>query len=141
MNYLLDISKAMLKRASNVNCNSKPIIISAVRDLLLLAESQLLNGIMVRSATTSLYEQNEPYNVNDLMNSLKNTNRDIKNVLKNIEYLEKNTTMPLKSPQIQKEIAEKSVLRLAQLRDEAITIKDYELADSIENLFSEIGLI
>ena len=140
MNYIFSISDAMLERSNNYHYRSKPIIISAVRDLLILAESQFVNKAMVRTANNS--QQYEPYYVDNLMDSLKNTNRDIQNVLKNIEYLEQNIGKPIDiSPQEQYQLAEKTAFRLAQLRDEAVIIKDYELANEIENLFNEIGLI
>jgi len=62
--------------------------------------------------------------------------------IKSIEYLQQNIgrSAPVQQSQ-QYEIAQKTAYRLAQLRDEAVVIKDYELANEIENLFSAVGLL
>lgn len=140
MNYIFSISQAMLDRAAKPNHYSQPIILSAVRDLLLLAESQFVNQAMVKTSSAS--QENEPYHIDMLIDSLKDTNRDIQDVLKSIEYLQQNIgqSMPIPSEQ-QQEIAQKTAYRLAQLRDEAVVIKDYELASELEFLFQEIGLL
>lgn len=140
MNYIYSISQAMLKWSQQKVRPSNPIVISAIRDLLVLAESQYVNKIMVRTASDN---QNEPpYHMDDLISSLKDTNRDIQDVLKSIEYLQQNIgqSAPV-SPSEQREIAQKTAYRLAQLRDEAVIIKDYDLAFEIDNIFDAIGLL
>ena len=140
MNYIFSISKAMLNWSQKKARPSNPIVISAIRDLLILAESQYVSQIMVRTASD---KQNEPqYHMDDLISSLKDTNRDIQDVLKSIEYLQQNIgqSAPI-NPSNQHEIAQKTAYRLAQLRDEAVIIKDYDLAFEIDQLFDAIGLL
>ena len=134
MNYILAISKSMLDNATDNH--SKPIVISAIRDLFLLLESQLINQSMVRTSSNTELEI-EPENVNDLMSSLKDTKRDIQDIFKSIEYLQSNITQPT-SEKSQYEVAQKAAMRLAQLRDEAVIVKDYTLANEIDNLFENV---
>lgn len=134
MNYILAISKSMLDNATNKH--SKPIVISAIRDLFLLLESQLINQNMVKKSFNTELEV-EPENVNDLMSSLKDTKRDIQDIFKSIEYLQNNITKPI-SEKSQHEVAQKAAMRLAQLRDEAVIVKDYTLANEIDDLFENI---
>lgn len=138
MQYILSISQAMLDWSQKQNSHSSPIIVAAARDLLLLAEAQLVGQIMTRTANS---QQEGTNNIDDLMTSLRDTNRDIQDVLKSIESLQQNIGNNMPVPDQQHEIAQKTASRLAQLRDEAVIIKEYNLAYEIENLLSEIGLL
>ncbi len=140
MNYIFSIAKSIFDYSNEFNPNSKPIIISAVRDLLLIAESYMVNNIMVKTANNQKNTA-EKFHVDELMNSLKNTNRDILDVLKNIEYLQNNMGLNFLQEKQQHYLAEKTANRLAQLRNEAVVIKDYKLAYEIENIFENLDLI
>jgi len=134
------MSKMMLDWVNRNNSISKPIVISAIRDILLVAESQLVNKIMIK--TSSVEDEYNNSHVDNLMNSLKNSTRNIEDILKNIKYLQQNIgqTPPFSKEQTY-DIANKTTTRLAQLRDEAVIIKDYQLANEIDELFDAIGIL
>jgi len=129
----------MFDYADQYDPHSRPIIIAAIRDLFLIAESYLINNIMLKTADNK--QQTEIFHVDELMSSLRDTNRDIQDVLKNIEYLQNNISdFQSLTNETQHELAERTATRLAQLRNEAVIIKDYQLAYEIENIFENIGL-
>ena len=135
MHYITAINQSLRKWAEH--SHSSPIIISAVRDLTIIAETQLTSQIMQK---TALIDKKEPNSFEDIMNGLKETDRDLQSILQNIEYLQQNISQPKPSEESDYETAEKTAIRLAQLRNEAVVLQDFQLAYEIETLFENIGL-
>lgn len=129
MQYIYSICNSLIKRASKTY--SSPIIIPAIRDLFIYIESSLLQGTMIKTSN------NENLDIKDLMDSLKETDRDIQSILNNIEYLKDNLGVSINNEQNYK-TACFVANRLSQLRDEAIIIKDYHLAKGIDDIFEKV---
>jgi len=138
MQYVYSIGKSLIEWEQNHHTPSSTFILSTARDILVLAESCLVSDIMTKTAKS----QNNSYSADSIISSLKNTNRDLQDILNNIESLQQNINMPLDiTPQQKRDIAQKTAMRLAQLRDEAVIIQDYTLAYQIENLFDAAGIL
>lgn len=137
MEYIFSIAKALMDYDK---IESQPLVISAARDLLLLAESQMISQIMLKTASKDTKQQTP--HVDELLNSLKDSTRNIQDVIKNIEYLQNNIGqfMPF-SIDKQYETATKTAERLAVLRDSSVIIKDYKLASEIDNILEAVGLL
>jgi hypothetical protein len=130
MQYIYSICNSLIKWANK--SHSSTIIVPAVRDLFIYLESSLLQEAMIKTAN-----EKENLNIKDLMDSLKETDRDIQSIINNIEYLRDNLGMPVNDEQEYKTaclVAD----RLSQLRDEAVVVKDYPLAKEIDDIFENI---
>jgi hypothetical protein len=130
MQYIYSICNSLIKWANK--SHSSTIIVPAVRDLFIYLESSLLQEAMIKTAN-----EKENLNIKDLMDSLKETDRDIQSIINNIEYLRDNLGMPVNDEQEYKTaclVAD----RLSQLREEAVVVKDYPLAKEIDDIFENI---
>jgi hypothetical protein len=130
MSYLLEISNSLLKWG-NSNPNSRPIILSAVRDFLIYEEAQALRTTMVKTAANE-----QPTGVSDLINSLRETDRDLRDILKSIDYIQTRFNDQKPSPKDQQEITKTAMSRLGQLHYEAANIGDGVLSREIAKLIN-----
>ena len=130
MQYIYSICNSLIKWANK--SHSSQIIMPAVRDLFIFIESSLLQENMIKTAN-----ENKDLDIKELMDSLKETDRDIQSIINNIEYLRDNLGLPVNDEQEYKTaclVAD----RLSQLRDEEVGVKDYHLAKELDDIFENI---
>ena len=133
MIYLRQLSNSLLKW-SNLNPKSSTIILPVVRDFLILEEIKLIKSAMKKMANSNI----EPSNVQDLMYTLKDTNRDLHDILQNIEFLQGKCQEDDSPTQETNEITKIAISRLCSLQKEAEAINDVQLSREIKKFIDAV---
>jgi hypothetical protein len=134
MEHLVKLAQCLI-RWSETHPRDLPIVIPAARDILILAETELRGGTMMRTAARG---GKNPPPVRDVFQALSDSKRNLREILKGIESLQSSGNEKRVPPEVAKTVSSLAIGRLVRLANQADSAGSVPLADQIDVLLDLI---